>query len=56
MTFPSISIELTDGREVELDVDSSTTAKELCDDAADELGCEHISGYGIQISIFGKVI
>ena len=55
MLFPTVPLELMDGREVLLEVDSSTTAKELCEDAAEEMGCSHITGYGIQISMLDKV-
>jgi hypothetical protein len=48
-------VELNDGREVHIEVDSSTTARELCIDAADEMGTDHNAGYGIQIGMMGKV-
>lgn len=49
-------MELNDGREVYLEVDSSTTARELCVDAADEMGRDHNAGFGLQISLMGKVL
>ena len=54
--FPVVLVELNDGREVYLEVDSSTTARELCVDAADEMGCDHNAGYGIQIGMMDKVL
>jgi hypothetical protein len=48
-------VELNDGKEVYIEVDSSTTARELCVDAADEMGTDHNAGYGIQIGMMGKV-
>ena len=53
--FPVVLVELNDGREVYIEVDSSTTANELCVDAADEMGTNHNAGYGIQIGMMGKV-
>lgn len=50
-----VLVELNDGREVYIEVDSSTTARELCVDAADEMGSDHNAGYGIQIGMMGKV-
>lgn len=51
-----VLVELNDGREVYLEVDSSTTSRELCVDAADEMGCNHNAGYGLQIGLMGKVL
>ena len=52
---PAVLVELNDGREVYIEVDSSTTARELCVDASDEMAADHNSGYGIQIGMMGKV-
>ncbi|CAB4023868.1 unconventional myosin-VIIb, partial [Paramuricea clavata] len=56
LVFPVVLVELNDGREVHIEVDSSTTARELCIDAADEMGTDHNAGYGIQIGMMGKHI
>ncbi|XP_028401436.1 unconventional myosin-VIIa-like isoform X2 [Dendronephthya gigantea] len=56
LVFPVVLVELNDGREVYIEVDSSTTARELCVDAADEMGSDHNAGYGIQIGMMGKHI
>lgn len=53
--FPVVLVELNDGREVLIEVDSSTTARELCQDSADEMGMDHREGYGLQIGMMGKV-
>lgn len=48
-------VELNDGKEMSVEVDSSTTARELCFKVSDETGNSHNADYGIQVHIMGKV-
>ncbi|XP_046852558.1 unconventional myosin-VIIb-like isoform X3 [Xenia sp. Carnegie-2017] len=56
LALPVVLVELNDGKEVSVEVDSSTTARELCFKVSDETGNSHNADYGIQVHIMGKDI
>ncbi|RVE61473.1 hypothetical protein OJAV_G00171010 [Oryzias javanicus] len=51
----NVVVKLTDGRSINMDVDSASTSAEVCQSLAEEIGLKDTFGFSLYISLFDKM-